>query len=112
MKFYFLFLYFNCIFASDLDDYLAQRKEISLAEQQNHIGHDLMLSEREWKVNEILMRHKLQELDNSMFTGEFAPSKSFYLSKTDIESSEVFQFIRKMPKGAALHTHHISLGKI
>ena len=40
------------------------------------------------------------------------PSKSFYLSKTDIENSPVFQFIKKMPKGAALHTHHISLGSI
>ena len=60
------------------------------------------------------MRYKIQELDAAFETSdvEFPPSKSFFLSRANIQDSEVFKFIRQMPKGAALHTHHISLGPI
>jgi hypothetical protein len=58
------------------------------------------------------MRSKILELDAAYEKAEFAPAKSFFLSKEDITNSEVFKFIREMPKGAALHTHHISLGPI
>ncbi len=58
------------------------------------------------------MEAKLQEIDEAVSTGEFGPSKSFFLSKASIESSKVFAFVQAMPKGAALHTHHISLGSI
>ena len=58
------------------------------------------------------MRSKIAELDASFERAEFAPARSFYLSKEDIENSDVFKFIRDMPKGAALHVHHISLGPI
>lgn len=111
-----ILLYIHLIFCLEEDDlmqnYLSKRKEISLKEQQNHIGNDLNLSYFESKTNEKLMKAKLEELDEAMLTGSFGPAKSFYLSKADIESSSVFQFIKKMPKGAALHTHHISLGSI
>ena len=59
-----------------------------------------------------LMKNKILELDLSFEKAEFAPAKSFFLSRDDIQNSEVFKFIRGMPKGAALHTHHISLGPI
>ena len=58
------------------------------------------------------MRSKILELDAAYEKAEFAPARSFFLSKEDILTSEVFKFIREMPKGAALHTHHISLGPI
>ena len=92
--------------------YLAQRKNILKEERNNHLGNNLTLAWYEIKANEKLMEDKLKELDEAMLTGDFGPSKSFYLSQTDIENSPVFQFIKKMPKGAALHTHHISLGSI
>ena len=95
-----------------MKNYLVQRENILKNEQKSHLGNDITLESHEIKVNKKLMEHKLKELDEAMLTGDFGPSKSFYLSKTDIENSPVFQFIKKMPKGAALHTHHISLGSI
>ena len=95
-----------------MKNYLVQRENILKNEQKSHLGNDITLESHEIKVNKKLMEHKLKELDKAMLTGDFGPSKSFYLSKKDIESSAVFQFIKKMPKGAALHTHHISLGSI
>ena len=58
------------------------------------------------------MKNKILELDLSFEKADFAPAVSFFLSRDDIQNSEVFKFIREMPKGAALHTHHISLGPI
>ena len=95
-----------------MKNYLVQRENILKNEQKSHLGNDITLESHEIKVNKKLMEHKLIELDEAMLSGDFGPAKSFYLSKTDIEKSPVFQFIKKMPKGAALHTHHISLGSI
>ena len=95
-----------------MENYLAQRKNILKKERNNHLGNNLTLTWYEIKANKKLMENKLKELDEAMSTGDFGPSKSFYLSQTNIEKSPVFQFIKKMPKGAALHTHHISLGSI
>lgn len=110
-----IFIQFTACLEQDelqMKEYLSKRKEISVKEQQNHIGNDLKLNYYESKANEKLMADKIQELDEAMLAGTFGPAKSFYLSKSDIEASSVFQFIKKMPKGAALHTHHISLGSI
>ena len=93
-------------------DYKTLRNKILNREFDQHLGQDLYLSEPEIKVNNILMIRKLQELDEAIKTGEFLPAKSFYLSKENIEKSKIYQFISKMPKGAALHTHSISLGSI
>ena len=93
-------------------DYLESRSRIFNIEHKTSLGQDLTLEWTELKVNSILIKEKIKELDEAMNSGDFGPAKSFYLSKPDIEKSPVFQFIKKMPKGAALHTHHISLGSI
>ena len=95
-----------------MKNYLSQRNKLLKKEQENHLGSDMTLDGFEVKANKKLMEDKLKELDDAMLTGDFGPSKSFCLSKTNIENSQVFKFIKKMPKGAALHTHHISLGSI
>ena len=106
---------FSCILKVSTDtfeDYKSLRSKILKTEFANHLGEDLILTETEQKVNEKLMLEKWKELDDAIQTGEFLPSKSFYLSKPEIEKSKVYQFIAQMPKGAALHTHSISLGSI
>ena len=91
--------------------YLSSRDQVFHLEKEYHLGQNLQLNWNELQANAYLMKHKLRELDEAMLTGEFGPAKSFYLSKEDIEDTRVFEFIKKMPKGAALHTHHISLGQ-
>ncbi|XP_043287472.1 adenosine deaminase 2-like [Venturia canescens] len=39
----------------------------------------------------------------------FNPARNFYEAKSDIDKSEVFQIIRKMPKGAVLHSHDTAI---
>ena len=95
-----------------MKNYLQSRDQIFHLEKKYHLGSNIQLNENELKANNYLMAYKLRELDEAMLSGDFGPAKSFYLSKPDIESTEVFRFIKKMPKGAALHTHHISLGSI
>ena len=96
--------------ASLMKNYLSSRDQVFHLEKEYHLGQSLQLNWNELQANAYLMKHKLRELDEAMLTGEFGPAKSFYLSKEDIEDTRVFEFIKKMPKGAALHTHHISLG--
>ena len=115
-----LFLILNSVFyfksgmsmsvASLMKNYLSSRDQVFHLEKEYHLGQSLQLNWNELQANAYLMKHKLRELDEAMLTGEFGPAKSFYLSKEDIEDTRVFEFIKKMPKGAALHTHHISLG--
>lgn len=97
--------------ASLMKNYLSSRDQVFHLEKEYHLGQSLQLNWNELQANAYLMKHKLRELDEAMLTGEFGPAKSFYLSKEDIEDTRVFEFIKKMPKGAALHTHHISLGQ-
>ncbi|XP_034234311.1 adenosine deaminase 2-like [Thrips palmi] len=51
----------------------------------------------EWKRHE----YNVAEAD-------FPPAHSFFLMKPRIEQSRVFQFIKRMPKGAVLHAHDLS----
>lgn len=95
-----------------MKEYLTLRERLLFEEKASYLGQNLPLDWNELSANSVLMEHKLRELDEAMLTGDFGPAKSFYLSQPDIESSEVFHFIKEMPKGAALHTHHISLGSI
>ena len=95
-----------------MKNYLRSRDQVFHLEKKYHLGSNTQLNWNELQANNYLMTHKLRELDEAMLSGDFGPAKSFYLSKPDIESTEVFRFIKKMPKGAALHTHHISLGSI
>ncbi len=80
--------------------------------QDDHLGSDVSLDWDELQANNQLMKWKSKELEEALVSGDFGPARSFYLSKSDIEASKVFAFLRAMPKGAALHTHHISLGSI
>jgi adenosine deaminase CECR1 len=95
-----------------MKEYLSIRDQIFNNEKAKYLGSSNTLDSDETQANNKLMKYKLKELDEAMLTGDFGPARSFYLTKQDIESSGVFNFIKRMPKGAALHTHHISLGSI
>ena len=42
-------------------------------------------------------------------TAHYPPAGNFFDNIEAIESSKVFDFIREMPKGAALHVHDIAI---
>ncbi|XP_053599983.1 adenosine deaminase 2-like [Plodia interpunctella] len=82
-------------------------KEKLIAEElQHYTGVNLELSNEEQKVNDILMKYKFKEIDETFI--HHSPldfSKHYFTYKHYIEKSPVFQIIKKMPKGAALHIH-------
>lgn len=74
------------------------------------LGCNITLSDKEAQANSILMREKKSEYQKGFDNpASFPPSRNFLLSKRDIDVSEVFKIIEKVPKGAALHNHDQAL---
>lgn len=75
------------------------------------MGGKLELTEKEKIVNRIFMRHKRNELSVAFNdSSQNAPAMHFFKAKHIIENSMVFKFLKKMPKGGALHLH--ALGSV
>ncbi|XP_023047860.1 adenosine deaminase 2 isoform X2 [Piliocolobus tephrosceles] len=69
------------------------------------LGGPLVLNTKEEQANERLMMLKIAEMKEAMKTLIFPPSMHFFQAKHLIERSQVFNILRMMPKGAALHLH-------
>ncbi|XP_066599285.1 adenosine deaminase 2-like [Prorops nasuta] len=90
--------------------YWKERAKILNTEAESWIGGQLRLEEGERLANDVLMTLKLKEFNRAFLNpAEFPPAKSFLTSKQDIESSDVFRIIKKMPKGAVLHSHDTAI---
>ncbi|XP_049879499.1 adenosine deaminase 2-like [Pectinophora gossypiella] len=99
-------LWLTVISARTLDDY--ERNKTSLLEQEAivSVGAGLRLSEDELQVNNILMTLKDEENKNSIANPEnYNFTKHYFTYRDQIEKSRVYQIIKRMPKGAALHVH-------
>ncbi|XP_033752918.1 adenosine deaminase AGSA-like [Pecten maximus] len=94
--------------------YLQQRAQVMNAEANLRIGGSVTLNSREQQVNRILMDAKHKEINISRTANgpEFLPSVHFFKGKPAIEKSSVFQLIKEMPKGGALHLHDCSMADI
>ncbi|XP_033330141.2 adenosine deaminase isoform X1 [Megalopta genalis] len=91
-------------------DYKTLREQILKYEQRSMLGANLTLNVVEQAANDILMKEKWKEVEAGFKTPKkFAPGRNFITAKKDIDESEVFQLIRKMPKGAVLHAHDTAL---
>ncbi|KAF5299661.1 hypothetical protein FQA39_LY11456 [Lamprigera yunnana] len=91
-------------------DYWSGREALINVENGQALGGDIQLNEKETIVNQYLTYWKLLELDDGFDDpGVFLPSRHFFESRTNIEKSKVFDFIRQVPKGAALHGHDTAL---
>ncbi|KAJ8298951.1 hypothetical protein KUTeg_023011 [Tegillarca granosa] len=90
--------------------YMQQRKAAMDLDKKEIIGNSIVLNSIEEKVNQILLAAKQDEIDNSYKNGKpFPPAMHFFEGKQLIEKSKVFQMIKIMPKGAALHLHDCSM---
>ncbi|KAI5638719.1 adenosine/AMP deaminase domain-containing protein [Phthorimaea operculella] len=98
------FLCITFIRATTIEEYHIKRAELLEREANTAIGGTLKLSEEEIKVNEILIKLKEQE-HNQSFHDYFSHPNHYFTYYNHIKTSKVFQTLKRMPKGAALHTH-------
>ncbi|TRY79384.1 hypothetical protein TCAL_08086 [Tigriopus californicus] len=93
-------------------DFYSERAAVLEAEANTFMGSELTLSPNEERVNKLLMQMKHTELDSAFESSSYPPAQSLFVSKSEIEASNVFQFIQSLPKGGAIHTHDISIASI
>lgn len=63
-------------------------------------GSSLVLNKQEGLISDILIKAKRAEIEDSRVNGTiFPPAINFFESKKLIDSSKVFQIIKRMPKG-------------
>lgn len=91
-------------------DFWIDREEFIKNEELKMTGYDSPLTTKESQVNEVLMAIKHAEYDAGIADpSSFLPAQHFFKSRGKIEQSAVFKFIKKFPKGAALHGHTTAL---
>ncbi|VEN43113.1 unnamed protein product [Callosobruchus maculatus] len=89
--------------------FIERKKYILDVERRQFIGGRHNLSEKEIRANEIILREKRFELNAAYKDPDgFLPVKHFFMAKQHIDKSKVFGIIRKLPKGASLHTHFLA----
>jgi adenosine deaminase CECR1 len=99
--------------AKSVAEFLAERNDVLAAEASQSLGADVVLNELEQMVNDVLlMSVKIAELNSAFVNDDLPSSRNFLTAKPMIDRSDVFQFIRGMPKGAALHLHELSITSV
>lgn len=98
------------LISSVLCDYWTQREKLLNDEESLIMGSSIILSSNEKIVNDYLMKQKWEELDYGFKNpGSFIPAHHLFDILSYIEQSDVFHFIRNLPKGALLHGHDTAL---
>ncbi|XP_056629882.1 adenosine deaminase 2-like [Diorhabda sublineata] len=91
-------------------EYVDTRNALLKEDRDYAIGSDVKLNEKEQAVNKYLMKYKYEELDEGFVKPEnFLASNHFFKVKDKIDKSKVFEFIKKLPKGASLHSHDTAM---
>ena len=85
-------------YAESQASYIAQRTKLLSEEANRVLGSNLILSEKEERVNDILLAAKRREFEEG-FLETFPPTVNFLIGKPLVEKSAVFDIIRRMPKG-------------
>ncbi|XP_045503259.1 adenosine deaminase 2-like [Colias croceus] len=94
------------LMARSLYEYNIERQNILDEEFEMQVGGRLRLTDEENIANDILMHWKHLEVQESFDNPQyFNFSKHYFKYRNQIEKSKVYQIIRKMPKGGALHVH-------
>ncbi|CAH2093628.1 unnamed protein product [Euphydryas editha] len=103
---YALFMLCTQTIAWTIRNYNLERANLLEEELTIQVGGNIKLSYEENAANDILMRHKQREVDEFIQNPKyFNFSQHYFTYKDDIEKSKVYQIIKRMPKGAALHVH-------
>lgn len=92
------------------NNHFQDRARIIAEERTLTLGGNLLLNPNEQRLNANLMLIKRREVDDGFEdVSTYNPAQHFFRRKPFIDSSPVFKFLRRMPKGAALHVHDTSL---
>ena len=95
---------------SPADDYRAERAKLTDADRAMRLGADLTLNQMEQDVEIFLSALRKKQIDDYQCDKSFPPAKMFYRAKGEIEADPVFQLLKTMPKGGALHVHTSASG--
>ncbi|XP_055617009.1 adenosine deaminase 2-like [Toxorhynchites rutilus septentrionalis] len=94
-----------------LDTYNEQRRHVIETQEQRFLGASLTLTNEEKIVNGHIMKLKRLELEEGFKDSfDFIPARHFFETLDQLNSSKLFQLIRRIPKGAVLHTHDTAMG--
>ncbi|XP_026845361.1 adenosine deaminase 2-A [Drosophila persimilis] len=92
------------------DTYKTLRNAFFRYEESRSLGYDLELTERELQANETIMAAKLHEYTEGLLTPHlFKPAQHIFDVLDGIRDTQLFHFLKKMPKGAVLHAHDTAL---
>ena len=78
------------------------RNQLLTIEKMMRVGGQLVLTQEEELANQRLRALKEAEMHEALSTGNILPSMHFFQAKSLIEKSEVFNILKKMPKGKGL----------
>ncbi|XP_017863453.1 PREDICTED: adenosine deaminase CECR1 [Drosophila arizonae] len=79
-------------------------------EESRALGNDLELSSRELQANGTIMKAKLTEYREGLITPYlFKPSQHIFNVLAAIDKTDLFQILKRMPKGGVLHAHDTAL---
>lgn len=89
-----------------LDDVYKEREELLKKGLNLVVGNDIVLSDSEIIVNDLIMDLKHKELDEGFnYPQYFNMSRHFFEYKDEVKNTELYRLIQEMPKGAVLHAH-------
>ncbi|KAK0093288.1 hypothetical protein PV326_013908 [Microctonus aethiopoides] len=91
-------------------DYWTARASILRFEESLALGGSLRFENDERIANDILMDLKEKEIAEAFSDPtKFSPARNFIEVHGNIEQSKIFDIIKRMPKGAVLHSHDTSI---
>jgi adenosine deaminase CECR1 len=92
----------NIAYAEEESLYLEKRKALVLENALLGFDHEISLTEKEERASRKLEEYKERVLKHVSF------AESFLARKEPLESTELYSFLKKMPKGGLLHVHSSS----
>jgi adenosine deaminase CECR1 len=94
----------------NIAEYNVTREKLLNDHLRRGLGFDEELDENEEKLNAILMQLKFNALNRGFKNpSDFPASHHVFDVLDDVKKSPLFQLIKKMPKGAILHSHDTSI---
>lgn len=89
-----------------LDEYMLQRQDLIKTQFAMGFEGGVILNHREQLANKIIMQLKTDEIQIGLaYPSNFTPARHLFEVMDEIEASQLFQIIKQMPKGGALHAH-------
>lgn len=89
----------------NLQSYLAGKARLLAADAALRFDAEVQLNAQELRVNDQLLGLRRALTAKYKKEKRFPPSEPFYSVKKEIKQTELFRFLRGMPKGGILHLH-------